>query len=72
MDSGHSTQKSRPFSRTAFCVIGICAALEGIYGGAYKKKFTLSDRWEPELELFAGGEGWTDGARSRAVFTALP
>jgi len=26
---------------------GICAALEGIYGGAYKKKFTLSDRWEP-------------------------
>lgn len=46
---------------------GICAALEGIYGGGYKKKFTLSDRWEPELELFAGGEGWTDAELETAL-----
>ena len=28
---------------------GLFAALEGVYGGAYQKKFALSGRWEPEL-----------------------
>ena len=37
---------------------GIYAALEGIYGGAYKLKFALSGRCEPELTCYACGEGW--------------
>lgn len=38
---------------------GVCAAVEGIYGGGYEKKFTLTDRREPEIVCYAGGEGWT-------------
>lgn len=36
---------------------GLCAALEGLYGGGYHKKFTLTDRTEPELTLYAAGFG---------------
>lgn len=39
---------------------GVFAAVEGIYGGAYRPKFTLEDRCEPALTLYAEGEGWTD------------
>ena len=28
---------------------GLFAAVEGVCGGAYQKKFALSGRWEPEL-----------------------
>ena len=28
---------------------GLFAAAEGVCGGAYRKKFALSGRWEPEL-----------------------
>ena len=36
---------------------GICAALEGIYGGGYEKKFSLTGQVEPALECYAQGEG---------------
>ena len=49
---------------------GLFAALEGIYGGAYKFKFALSGRCEPELVCYAGGEGWTDAALEKAVVLA--
>lgn len=39
---------------------GLCAAVEGIYGGGYRQKFALSGRWEPELACYAGGEGWRE------------
>lgn len=39
---------------------GICAAVEGIYGGGYRQKFALSGRREPELTCYAGGEGWRE------------
>ena len=39
---------------------GIFAAVEGIYGGAYKQKFTLEDRSEPAITVYAAGEGFTD------------
>ena len=38
---------------------GLCAALEGVYGGAYRQKFTLTDACEPAIPCYAGGEGWT-------------
>lgn len=37
---------------------GINAAVEGIYGGAYRKKFAMSGQWEPKMECYAGGSGW--------------
>lgn len=39
---------------------GLCAAVEGIYGGAHQKKFTLTGRWEPEIACYAGGGRWED------------
>lgn len=39
---------------------GIFAAVEGIYGGAYKQKFTLEDKCEPQITVYADGDGWTD------------
>lgn len=41
---------------------GIFAAMEGVYGGAYEKKFSLSGRCEPSIELYAFGEGVTEMA----------
>jgi len=39
---------------------GLCAAVEGIYGGAYRKHFTLTDQWEPDMACYAGGTGWEE------------
>ena len=37
---------------------GLFAAAEGVCGGAYRKKFALSGRWEPELACsFPGATG---------------
>ena len=46
---------------------GIFAAVEGIYGGAYRPKFTLEDRCEPALTLYADGDGFTEEMLSEAV-----
>lgn len=46
---------------------GIFAAVEGIYGGAYRQKFTFADRCEPELTCYASGGGWTDGELQAAA-----
>ena len=46
---------------------GIFAAVEGIYGGAYRQKFTLEDRCEPKIEIYADGDGWTDEDLCAAV-----
>ena len=46
---------------------GIFAAVEGIYGGAYRQKFTLEDRCEPKIEVYADGAGWTDEELCAAV-----
>ncbi|MDE7243078.1 MAG: leucyl aminopeptidase family protein, partial [Oscillospiraceae bacterium] len=37
---------------------GINAAAEGIYGGAYRKKFAMNGQWEPKMACWAGGTGW--------------
>ena len=34
---------------------GICAAAEGIWGGAYRQRFSLDGRWEPELTCYVCG-----------------
>lgn len=39
---------------------GVCAALEGICGAAYRKHFTLTDQWKPDMTCYAGGTGWED------------
>lgn len=39
---------------------GLLAAAEGICGGAYQMKYTLSDHWEPEFACYASGEGWQE------------
>ena len=39
---------------------GLLAAAEGICGGAYQMKYTLSDQWEPEFACYASGEGWQE------------
>lgn len=39
---------------------GVCAAAEGICGGAHSKKFALTDRVEPEIDCYACGEGWEE------------
>lgn len=49
---------------------GVFAAVEGIYGGAYKQKFTLEDKCEPQISVYADGEGWSDGELSAAVSLA--
>ncbi|MCI8419948.1 MAG: leucyl aminopeptidase family protein [Oscillospiraceae bacterium] len=46
---------------------GLCAAVEGVYGGAYRKHFTLTDQWEPDMVCYAGGAGWTDEDLRAAV-----
>lgn len=46
---------------------GIFAAVEGIYGGAYRPKFTLEDRCEPAITVYADGEGWNDEELTAAV-----
>lgn len=45
---------------------GLCAAMEGIFGGGYRQKFALTGRWEPELLCYAGGEGLDREALSTA------
>lgn len=39
---------------------GVCAAVEGICGAAYRKHFTLTDQWKPDMTCYAGGTGWED------------
>ncbi len=46
---------------------GICAALEGIFGGAYRKNFTITGQWEPDMTCYADGSGWTDGELQTAL-----
>lgn len=46
---------------------GICAAMEGILGGAYRKNFTITGQWEPDMACYADGEGWTDGDLQTAL-----
>lgn len=46
---------------------GVFAAIEGVYGGAYRQKFTLEDRCEPKIEVYADGEGWADEELCAAV-----
>lgn len=46
---------------------GVFAAVEGVYGGAYRPKFTLEDRCEPSVTTYADGEGWTDDTLTAAV-----
>jgi len=55
--------KSCVFDLTAAAGLGqpgICAALEGICGAAYQKRFTLTDQWKPDMICYAGGSGWED------------
>lgn len=49
---------------------GIFAAVEGVYGGAYRQKFTLENRCEPKIAVYADGEGWTDEELTSAVALA--
>ena len=49
---------------------GICAAMEGVYGGAYQKKFALTKQWEPEIDLYAGGSGLAESALQEACILA--
>ena len=49
---------------------GIFAAVEGVYGGAYRQKFTLENRCEPKIAVYADGEGWTDEELTAAVALA--
>ncbi len=49
---------------------GIFAAVEGVYGGAYRQKFTLENRCEPKIAVYADGEGWTDEDLTAAVALA--
>ena len=47
-----SGAKSAVFDLSAAAELGrdgLLAAAEGICGGAYQRKYTLSDRWEPEF-----------------------
>lgn len=46
---------------------GILAAVEGIYGGAYRQKNCMTGQVEPELACYAAGEGWSDGDLAEAV-----
>lgn len=39
---------------------GICAAAEGICGGAYQKKFCMNGQVEPEISCYVSGTGFTD------------
>lgn len=49
---------------------GLCAAAEGIYGGAYQKKNAMTSQVEPGLTCYAAGEGLTAEALERAVTLA--
>lgn len=45
---------------------GLCAAAEGICGGAYQKKFCMTDQLEPTMECYAGGTGWETSELEKA------
>jgi len=49
---------------------GIFAAAEGIYGGAYKMKNSLTFTCEPSIPCYACGEGFTDEVLEKAVVLA--
>lgn len=49
---------------------GVYAAVEGIYGGAYKQAFTLTDACAQALVCYAAGDGWTDETLTQAVHLA--
>lgn len=58
-----SGAKSAVFDLSAAAELGrdgLLAAAEGICGGAYQMKYTLSDHWEPEFACYASGEGWQE------------
>jgi len=58
-----SGAKSAVFDLSAAAELGrdgLLAAAEGICGGAYQMKYTLSDQWEPEFACYASGEGWQE------------
>ena len=47
---------------------GLFAAVEGVCGGAYQKKFALDGRWEPELACsFTGDEACANGLHVETV-----
>lgn len=49
---------------------GICAAVEGIYGGSYKQKNAMTNVSEPGFQCYAIGEGWTDQVLEKATVLA--
>ena len=58
-----SGAKSAVFDLSAAAELGrdgLLAAAEGICGGAYQMKYTLSDQWESEFACYASGEGWQE------------
>lgn len=66
-------KKSCTFDLTAAAELGeagVFAAVEGVYGGAYRQKFTLTGVCEPEIVCYASGEGWTDETLDKAVVLA--
>ena len=50
---------------------GLFAALEGVYGGAYQKKFALSGRWEPELACSFPGADETQLKNARELARSI-
>ena len=50
---------------------GLFAALEGVYGGAYQKKFALSGRWEPELACSFPGADETQLNKARELARSI-
>lgn len=49
---------------------GVFAAVEGVYGGAYRQKFALEDKCEPAIAVYASGDGFTDDDLAAAVALA--
>ena len=47
---------------------GICAAAEGICGGAYKPRFSLEHRWEPQIACYVSA---VDGETFKAALELL-
>lgn len=45
---------------------GLLAAVEGVYGGAYKKKYAMTGEVAPAMECYATGEGLCECALERA------
>ena len=50
---------------------GLFAALEGVYGGAYQKKFALSGRWGPELACSFPGADETQLNKARELARSI-